>query len=126
MREGQYIPSNGTEGMSFVGEYCDNCIHEKFNHTQKDGDKQCEILSDSFWKWPEGVKEWKFINGEARCTAHVHWDWNQDDNGDWNDPVEPDPINPDQLMMPFSIWELLGIQEDILVTKTVVTERALI
>lgn len=43
----KYRPSNGTEGMCFIAEYCENCIHEKFMYTNNEKDKKCNILSNT-------------------------------------------------------------------------------
>jgi hypothetical protein len=94
-----YCPSNGTEGYSFIEEYCMNCIH---CDPDPDGKKQCEIMLATMCfhpNEPEYPKEWKYINGEPRCTNHVHWDWGK--NGDPDDPDNPnkppDPPDPNQL-----------------------------
>lgn len=102
-----YRPSNGTEGMDFICQWCDHCIHEKFNHTQNDNDKKCDILNRSMLhdKIEDGYPtEWVYDeNGIPKCTAHVKWDWGKDDDGNWNDPPTPEPIDPNQLCMPFEI-----------------------
>jgi hypothetical protein len=104
-----FMPSNGTEGMAFTSEFCDNCIHEKWSHTQDHADKACDILSRSIIYWydsgnPEYPKEWRFsAEGWPVCTAWVKWDWNRDDDGNWNDPPTPEPDDPMQLCMPFEI-----------------------
>lgn len=98
-----YRPSNGTEGMHFIATYCENCIHEKWSHTQKKGDLQCEILSATMLydlKDPEYPKEWIEEEGIPRCTAWVKWDWGNDEDG-WNEPPTPEPEDPTQLCFPF-------------------------
>lgn len=105
-----FTPSNGTEGMIFCGAFCDRCIHEKFTHTQNHADKQCEILNASLLydfgtdKYP---KEWVYNEeGWPVCTAWVKWDWNKGDDGNWNDPPEPQPDDPMQLCLPFATEEI--------------------
>jgi hypothetical protein len=106
----KYLPSNGTEGMSFTCTYCDNCIHEKFTHTQRHGDKQCDILNKTLLT-DDYVDEWVY-NGQGVpiCTAWVKWDWgNGDDEGGLNEPPEPLPYDPNQLVLPFA-FEVLEKQ----------------
>lgn len=105
-----YRPSNGTEGMCFDAMFCGCCIHEKFYHTQKHGDKQCDIYSDAILyeigetKYP---KEWVYDeNDNPICTAHVKFDWGGDD-GEFNEPPPPpEPDNPNQMVMPFILDEM--------------------
>lgn len=92
-----YQPSNGTEGMGFIGCFCENCIHEKFSHTYNDADKKCDILSRSMLYSPnekEYPKEWAYDSlGHPTCTSFVNWDWGND--GDPDDPENPKaPIPP--------------------------------
>lgn len=91
--------------MMFTESFCDRCIHEKWSHTQNDNDKKCDILSRSmvYDTIEEGYpKEWMFNDeGWPVCTAWKKWDWDQDDEGNWNDPVEPEPEDPMQLVFPF-------------------------
>ena len=98
-----FMPSNGTEGMMFTEAFCDQCIHEKFSHTQKHGDKQCGIMDNSMIYWyednyAEKVPEWKFDSeGWPHCTAWEKWDWGNDDEG-FNEPPIPPPLpDPRQL-----------------------------
>lgn len=97
-----FRPSNGTEGMFFTSAFCENCIHEKWIHTQNDDDKKCGILSDSMifdLKDEEYPKQWVFdAEGWPVCTAWKKWDWGTD--GDPDDPDNPNytpPPNPNQL-----------------------------
>lgn len=67
-----YQPSNGTEGECFIDKWCANCIHEDWLHTQKDGDKKCDILSNTMiynLSDPEYPTEWIEEDGVPRCTA---------------------------------------------------------
>ncbi len=106
----KYRPSNGDEGMWFVGTFCYNCIHGKYEHTGDVNDNPCNILSCSFMYdlnekgYPD---EWIYDeNGKPTCTAWRKWDWGRDDDGNW---IEPEPIYPDdpnQLCLPFIFDEL--------------------
>lgn len=106
--ENSWVPSNGSEGCWFTEKYCEHCVHEKFTHTQRDGDKQCEILNRSFLTWPNALEEWvRDENGNPKCTEHKRWDWgNDDDDGGLNEPTTDYPVSPNQLCMPFLFDEL--------------------
>lgn len=103
-----YQPSNGSEGCWFTGKFCEQCIHEKYSHTMNDNDKSCDILPRTMCfsiNDPEYPKEWIYdAENKPTCTAWVKWDWDQDDDGNWNDPVEPEPGDPNQLML-FTEWD---------------------
>lgn len=106
-----FMPSNGTEGDCFTSAFCDRCINEKFTHTQKHGDAQCDIYSRSIIYWytddPRYPSEWKFnADGWPICEAWIKWDWGRDDDGNWNDPPKPEPEDPNQLVMPFLLNEI--------------------
>lgn len=108
-----FRPSNGTEGMIFMDAFCMRCIHEKFSHTLDHADKKCDILSKSMLHELGDVeypKEWIYNEeGWPVCTAWKHWDWGGDDwdNGNINEPP-PEPVNdPNQLMFPFMIDEII-------------------
>lgn len=111
-----YRPSNGTEGLWFVDEWCRNCIHGKYEHTGDISDKPCELLTASFMcdiKDPMYPKEWIYDKDDRpTCTAFVKWGWNRDDDGNWIDPPvsPPDIDNPNQLVLPF-IFEELNIKQ---------------
>lgn len=105
----KYQPSNGTEGMIFMEEYCEQCIHERWCHFQdenKEEDK-CQILSNTMIydvRDEEYPEEWTYDeNDNPICTKWQKWDWGNDNDG-WNEPPEPpyEPQDPNQLMM-FSI-----------------------
>lgn len=101
-------PSNGTEGEIFIDDFCAQCIHEKFWHTQDHADKQCEIfnrnlLEDMGVEIPELIYDER---GMPTCTSFVKWDWDKDDDGNWNDPPPPMPYDPNQLVIPFEFEEL--------------------
>lgn len=104
----KYRPSNGTEGMSFIDDFCCNCIHE---HPNPDSKPKCDLLSASFCydiNEPGYPKEWIYDeNDKPTCTAFTRWDWNND--GDPNDPENPKaptPTDPNQLCLPFIIEEI--------------------
>lgn len=110
-----YRPSNGSEGMWFDGKFCGRCIHEKFMHTQKHGDQQCDIYNRMVLREinePDYPKEIVYDqNDHGSCTAFVKWDWgnNDDDNG-FNEPPIIEPDDPNQLVLPF---ELESIEKQI-------------
>ena len=115
-----YMPSNGTEGMIFMSEYCDGCMH---CHPDTDKQPQCEILFDSMAMDKQDFHAkhgaWIYIAGGATCTKFISWNWG--DGPDWNEPEPPPPPeDPDQLVMPFLLWEILG--DDIVATKYAITE----
>jgi hypothetical protein len=126
-----YRPSNGTEGMIFEDKFCSQCIHEKWMHTQKSGDKQCDIYNDVQLFEFRNVgypKEWIYDNEDKpTCTSFVKFDWNKDDDGNWIDPEPPPPPDdPNQLCMPFDIIEILGSDYDLVVTKKAIIEREML
>lgn len=107
--EKRYRPSNGTEGEYFMEDFCYNCIHEKWTHTQNDADKKCDILSRTLiydTEDPEYPEEWQYDDaGNPTCTSHKHWDWGNDRDG-VNEPP-PEPVDdPNQLVMPFIVDEI--------------------
>lgn len=92
-----FVPSNGTEGMVFIGEFCERCVHEKFTHTQDHADFQCDILTRSLLG--ERPEEWKYSGeGYPICTKWKFWDWGSVENG-LNVPPEPEIENPNQLKL---------------------------
>jgi hypothetical protein len=104
--------------MFFVEEFCMNCLHEKFLHTNKFGDKQCDIFSRSLIygvNEPGYPEEWIYDeNDNPTCTAWRKWDWgndDDDDDGGLNNPPELPPDNPNQLVLPF-IFDELGIEKE--------------
>lgn len=110
-----YQPSNGTEGVAFVSEFCDNCIHEKFNHTYKEGDKKCDIFSRSLLHdtIEEGYPtEWTYDEeGSPTCTAHVKWDWGNGDPDDPDNPKAPPPPTPANQLDMFPLEVSDGVKE---------------
>lgn len=113
----RFLPSNGTEGMIFVENFCSECIHERWMHHQNEDKGKCEILSNSMlhdrpcldkdlkydgWEWFDNGD---FDNYKWKCNQHKHFDWGNDRN-EWNEPPEPPPYNPNQLLL-FSFDEKL-------------------
>ena len=99
-----YRPSNGTEGMYFTSEFCENCIHDNPDYNAKS--PRCEILTLTMClsaNDPDYPKEWIYNdNNEPTCTKFQKWDWGND--GDPNDPDNPKapiPEDPNQLCLPF-------------------------
>ena len=117
-----YLPSNGTEGMNFTGRFCDNCIHQ---HPDPDSDHQCNniLLESLIGNQP---KEWIYdSDGFGTCTAFKKWDWGNDKDG-WNEPPEPEPISPNQLVFPFLIFDILEGFENVVVSQKGIIEKELI
>jgi hypothetical protein len=96
-RDGEkYMPSNGTEGMSFEEDHCMQCINCDPNPS---GKKQCKIWFSAINSWPQGIPQWVYRDGKPTCTNFVKWDWGND--GDPDDPdnpkAPPPPPDPNQL-----------------------------
>ena len=119
-----YMPSNGTEGMMFTGEFCDTCINQ---HPDPDKQPQCNsiLLKSLIGEQPP---EWIYnATGHPTCTAYISWNWGNNDNDGWNEPPPPPlPEDPQQLCFPYDIIEILGNDYDILVTKQAIFERELL
>lgn len=71
-----YRPSNGTEGVSFIDYWCNNCARDaEFRNGGPDADpaKGCRILADTFAydiAHPDYPKELVYgDNGEPCCAA---------------------------------------------------------
>lgn len=68
----QYTPSNGTEGMVFISEWCADCardksIREGVELSECDDNEVCTIVAASF---RGEAKEWVYgEDGQPRCTA---------------------------------------------------------
>lgn len=119
-----FLPSNGTDGMIFTEHFCEQCIHEKFIHTQNDDDLKCDIFTS--WMIEGHQKEWVFdYEGWPVCTKWKKWDWGNDRDG-WNEPPTPEPINPRQLILPFDLIGVLVGYDDFAVFPTAIIERELI
>jgi hypothetical protein len=106
----KYRPSNGTEGDQFINRFCDHCAYEKFIHTSNSNDLKCEILSKSLLynineaEYPE---EWQYNSrNKPICTQYKKYDWNKD-VGEKEPPSPPEPENPNQLVLPFIMDEIL-------------------
>src|SRR5215217_6576896 len=106
-----YRPSNGTEGMIFEENFCNQCIHM---HPDPDKSPQCDkVLCAMCFDIgePDYPKEWiQDDNGDnARCTAFVKHDWGNggDDGNDWKEPEPIIPDDPNQLCMPFMMNDIV-------------------
>jgi hypothetical protein len=104
--ENSYHPSNGTEGMSFIEDFCLQCIHDNpyldTNEHHWMGKRRCDIFTATLCFHPpdpEYPKEWIYLAGKPTCTKFVKWDWGND--GDPDDPenpkAPPPPPDPNQL-----------------------------
>ncbi len=61
-----YFPSNGTEGMSFMSDWCEQCTKDT---TLRGGETCCTILTGSMVN-DKPVKQWIYDeNGKATCTS---------------------------------------------------------
>lgn len=93
-----FQPSNGTEGMIFIGEFCDTCYHDRC--------KECMIAGMTMVFNPgdtEYPKEWVYSNeGWPICTKYQHWDGNED-----SEPKPQVPDDPDQLCMNFYLEDVI-------------------
>lgn len=109
-----YRPSNGTEGEWFIESHCHNCIRGKYEHTGDIKDNPCDIITRSWCcelNDPLYPREWIYDEkGEPTCTAWVKWTWGRDDDGNWIDPPQVPPDDPNQLCMPF-IFDELNIKQ---------------
>lgn len=71
----QWIPSNGTEGYSFLEQACGNCARDKamregVEFENCDDNEVCPIIAASFMG--EAVEWRRLENGEVMCTSFVH------------------------------------------------------
>jgi hypothetical protein len=117
-----FLPSNGTEGMMFTEEFCDCCINQ---HPDPDNPRQCDILCMTM---ADGKQpEWIFnYDGWPICKEWKKWDWGNDDDG-YNEPPEPEPDDPNQLMIPFDIMDYFGFDDsEICVTRQAIFEKELV
>lgn len=100
----KYRPSNGSEGDSFMSDYCYQCIHD--NPDYNASSPRCEIMTATMCydvNDPEYPPEWIYgDDGKPTCTKFVKWDWGNDgDPNDPNNPKAPIPEDPNQLVFPF-------------------------
>lgn len=70
----RYMPSNGTEGYSFIDGWCSNCQRDKamregLDVDECDDNEKCEILAASFRD--EAVEWRKLEDGRCICVAFV-------------------------------------------------------
>ena len=104
----KYQPSNGTEGDMFISQYCSQCKHERFIHSQQDGDKTCDILTRTMChsvNEPEYPEEWQYNEeGKGYCTKYDYKQWW--DGEELLEAEEEIFIDPNQLSL-FGEWESL-------------------
>lgn len=97
----KYRPSNGSEGCAFMDHFCEHCANEKFIHTNRHGDLQCNIADRSMiydLKDPEYPSEWTYDqDGLPTCTAWKYFKWELDNDGNLIDP--PPAPDPNQLSL---------------------------
>ena len=66
-----YQPSNGTEGLMFMEQFCDRCTKNAYNH--ETGEGGCEIQLRTMIHQPgdkDYPSEWVFdASGRPTCTA---------------------------------------------------------
>lgn len=98
----------------FTERYCEQCIFEKWTHTMNDNDAKCDIFSATMiydLTDKEYPQEWTHNeNGEPICTKFKHWDWGGRNGGDLNEPTPPSVDDPNQLVFPFIIDEIVKIE----------------
>lgn len=112
-----YIPSNGTEGMIFEGAFCNKCRNL---HPNPEKQPQCEIILEAYCG--ENPIEWqRSSEGWPVCTSWKFWDWGNDRDG-YNEPPEPEPDDPSQLLIPFDITDYFQFGEGVVVTKNAILE----
>jgi hypothetical protein len=99
----KFRPSNGTEGMIFVENFCDHCKHEKFCHTNNDNDKKCDILTNSMMHnvdEPEYPAELIYgDDGQPTCTKYIYRQWTDEDGQMLEEFIneEEETVDPAQL-----------------------------
>jgi len=59
-----YTPSNGSEGMSFIDKWCENCTRHSLNPGAK---TQCVHLFRSFVD--DDNKRWYYVDGVPTCLS---------------------------------------------------------
>lgn len=133
----RFMPTNGTDGEIFMSSFCFHCVHERWTH-HHDEDREedkCEILSNSMvsdrpcfdkdlkfdgWEWfDNGNFDDYPKNYKWECRQYKPFNWGNDRDG-WNEPPEPPPYDPNQLIL-FSFDEKLDeiINQESKVTETV-------
>jgi hypothetical protein len=63
----KYRPSNGTEGLYFMAQWCDKCTKDNYP-----GEPLCPIIADTFSlkvSDPRYPDEWRYDEGKPVCTA---------------------------------------------------------
>lgn len=66
-----FLPSNGTEGMSFIATWCANCRKDPASRNAE-SKTYCSILTRSLTECKQ-IKQWVYINGKPTCTSFVHY-----------------------------------------------------
>ena len=69
-----YRPSNGTEGGSFMCDWCCKCERDRKYQEDEDKGEPCDILSRTFVfdiDDPEYPVEWIYKDGQPTCTAFI-------------------------------------------------------
>ena len=70
----RYMPSNGTDGHSFIDSWCSNCqrelaMRQGFDLVDCIDEEQCEILGASF---RDEAQEWRELDdGRCVCLAFI-------------------------------------------------------
>lgn len=68
MKDKLYLPSNGTEGDSFIEMWCAKCIRDT---TYRGGLTCCNILSNTMVIGK--VKQWIYKDGVPTCTSFLDY-----------------------------------------------------
>lgn len=74
----KYRPSNGTEGMWFISEFCEHCRRENPGDVET---RKCKILTKTMLydvNEKDYPKEWTYDEkGDPTCTKYEYHDWNK-------------------------------------------------
>ena len=72
-----YRPSNGTEGIAFMEQFCFECEHDRKYQETQDGEDGCKILAASMiydFGSPRYPKEWIADDEDGGCcTAYERY-----------------------------------------------------
>lgn len=129
-----FRPANGTEGEMFMEAFCYQCIHERWTHRMKEDrdEDKCDTMSRSILydlEDKEYPNEWVFNSeGWPVCTRWKKFDWGSGDDPR-EPPPPPPPEDPMQLLMPFSMADLMGTLWDdgeMIITKHGIIEREMV
>ncbi len=101
----KYRPSNGTEGMIFMDEFCDRCYYDR--------NQDCPIIVLTMCLETEDKDyppEWIYIGETPTCTKFRADRYGPDDGPS---PPQPKiPEDPNQLCLPFEFNEIMAGQVD--------------